>query len=558
MSPVALALADEYRATLRDHVRQPEPSTLAHAYELGCRALNERVGIPLLAQAYREVMVDALGSSSSTEEAAIAAEAAGQFFAESLLPFEMAYRSFRQTHAALRASEERYRDLFENASDIIFTIDLRGNLTSWNRRAEQILGYRVREDFPLHLTQILAPAFSHLGEKMVEEQRKSPGHKTYEADICTKDGRRVMVEVSTRLIYEDERPVGIHGIARDLTERKRAERIFHDVLEAAPDVMIVANDQGKIVYVNAEVEHIFGYRPAELVGAPMETLIPPRFHDHHSGYVAQFVEAPRRRPMGEGLTLFGMRKDGHEFPVDVSLGHLDSEEGMLLISTIRDITESKKTQQALQEMNVALEQEARRIAQVLHDESGQLLAAAHMLIDAMAAEATEAMRQQIEEVKGLLNETEEQIRRLSHELRPAILDDLGLRSAIEFLARGVSSRAGIEVQADCHIDRRLPAPTETAIYRVVQEALTNVLRHAQARHVCIHLEQCNGSIHGSVRDNGKGFDTQSLLQRGRTGLGLMGMRARMNSVGGKLFVSSQLGRGTDIQFLIEEGQGHAD
>lgn len=558
MSLATLSLADEYRATLRAHIRHPDVATLGRACELGHRALNESLGIALLTQVYREELGDALHSASSVQQAVIAAEAAGQFFTELLSPYEIRCQPFHQGHAALGASEERYRHLFENTSDIIFTLDLSGNLISGNRRAEELTGYRIGEDFPLTLAGILAPECSPLARQIVEEQRKRPSHRAYEAEILTKDGRRLMVEVRTRLIYEDERPVGIHGIVRDVSQHKRAEQQFHDLLESAPDVMLLATLDGKILYVNAQVEHVFGYQPAELIGKSVEVLVPPRFRERHAGHLAAFVGAHQRRPMGTGFSLFGVRKDGHEFPTDISLCHLHAEEGTLLIATIRDITNDKKTQQALQEMNVALEQEARRIAQVLHDESGQLLAAAHVAIEAMAETAPAPMRKHIEEVTRLLNQTEEQVRELSHELRPTILDDLGLRPALEFLARAASSRTGMEAHVDCQIEYRLPPPIETAIYRVTQEALMNVLRHADARHVSVRVEQRDGSIWGSIRDDGKGFDTKSLFQSGGTGLGLIGMRARMSSVGGKLVVSSRPGQGTDIRFSIQEGESCAD
>jgi PAS domain S-box-containing protein len=559
MSPAVLQLTDEYRAALREHLRQPEEKTLARAYELGRQALNEKVGIPLLAAVYREALTGALRSASSPEEAMAAADAAGQFFAESLSPFEMTYRSFHQAHAALQASEERYRDLFENASDINFTTDLEGNFTSWNRRAEQITGYRVSEDFPLNFAQILAPEHQELAQQMREAKIESGGTTTYEAEIFTKDGRRLTVEVSTRLIYDEGAPVGVQGIARDVSERKRAERKFHDVLEAAPDVMVVTNDVGNIVYANAEVENVFGYQASELIGKPVEILIPPRFRGHHPAYRAQFVATPRRRPMGAGLTLFGLRKDGGEFPIDVSLGPLDSEDGLLVIATIRDITERKRAQEALEEMNEALEQEAGRIAHALHDESGQLLASVHMVMAEMTEVASARMRKKIEEAKKLLNEIEEQLRQLSHEIRPTILDDLGLGPALEFLARGVSSRAGIETSVKCDIAHRLASPVETAIYRLTQEALTNVVRHAQAKHVYISVEARDGWIRGSVRDDGKGLDPEAVLsQKGRTGLGLTGMKARMGTVGGKIVVASEPGKGTDIQFSIKEEASHVD
>lgn len=547
---------DEYRLALREHLQRPGEQNLARAYEMGRKALIEQLGTPELASAYREEVAAALACVTSARQAAAVAEAGAHFFSESLAPFEMTYRSFHQTYEALQASEERYRELFENASDIIFTLDLTGNFTSWNRRTEEVTGYRFSEDSPLNILQILAPGYAELAQELLDPK---PGSRApAEVEIFARDGRQLTVEVSTRLIYEDGKPAGVQGIARDLTEQKRAERKFQDLLDAAPDAMVVTNDEGTISYVNSEVQSLFGYQPKELLGKAVEILIPARFRESHPAHRAQFVATPRRRTMGERMELYGLRKDGSEFPISVSLGPLDTENGMLVISAIRDISDRKKAQEALQRMNRTLEEEAGRIAHALHDESGQLLASVHIAIAAMADGAPARIKKRVEEVKTLLEEIEDNLRQFSHELRPTVLDDLGLARALEVLARGVATRSGIDVNVECNIQRRPASSVETAIYRLVQEALTNVTRHAKASRAVVSIEERDGAIEGRVSDDGVGLDTKALSEPGKTGLGLIGMQARMSSIGGELTLSSQPGQGTEIRFKIKDVDSHVN
>lgn len=557
MKDTLSTLAEGYRTALQEYLLGAGESSLLRAYELGRRAVDQELGILDLAVVHREVLAEVLRESGGTDRAVALAEMAATFFSESLAPFEITHRSYRDANRALRVSEERYRDLFENASDIIFTLDLEGNFNSVNRAGEELTGYRAEEDSHLNISQILAPEYWELARKMLDRKLASGGYSTYEAEIFAKDGRRLTIEVSTRIIHHDGRPTGIQGIARDVTERRRAEQKIQALLEAAPEAMLVVNEEGNMVLANAEVETMFGYRRDELLGSPVEMLVPLSYRARHPSHRADFLAAPRRRLMGPGLNLYGMRKDGSQFPVEVSLAPLETEDGLLITSAIRDITDRKRSEQALRGLNDALEQEASRIAHALHDEAGQLLASVHIAIGNVAEKVPAAARRELLGVKVLLDEIEEQLRRFSHEIRPTILDDLGLAPAIVFLGRRFQGRTGITVFVECAIDQRQPPQTETAIYRVVQEALTNVSRHAHASQVHISIEQKVSTIRGRIRDDGSGFNPATLQSAtGRAGLGFRGMQARMDAVGGTLSIRSFPGEGTTIEFTLPSEDAH--
>jgi signal transduction histidine kinase len=203
---------------------------------------------------------------------------------------------------------------------------------------------------------------------------------------------------------------------------------------------------------------------------------------------------------------------------------------------------------ALRKLNETVEREIQRIAHSVHDEAGQLLDAARLAISAVGDDLPPILRERLREVGCMLDRAETELRRLSHELRPTILDDLGLVPALQLLAEGISRRAGLRVRIENSIARRPPANVETTLYRVVQEALTNVVRHSRARNATIQLaRRGKGNLRCSVRDDGSGFDVASTLSdRGRGGLGLVGMRERLNAVGGRLRIRCQPGRGTEL------------
>jgi two-component system sensor histidine kinase UhpB len=209
------------------------------------------------------------------------------------------------------------------------------------------------------------------------------------------------------------------------------------------------------------------------------------------------------------------------------------------------------TEDTLRRLNESLELQAKSIAQALHDEAGQFLTAAHIALAEAARDMPVENRERLQIVKNHLDGIEEQLRRIAHELRPRILDDLGLVPALKFLAQGIEKRRGVLVDIDVTFDGRMPVAIETAIYRLVQEALTNVRRHADASHVKIRIEHRRRLLRCTIADDGVGFDGAQVIARlGEHGLGLSGIRNRLETLGGSLEIISSPGRGTELAMTI--------
>ena len=214
---------------------------------------------------------------------------------------------------------------------------------------------------------------------------------------------------------------------------------------------------------------------------------------------------------------------------------------------------------AMRNLNQTLEAEIKRIAYAVHDEAGQLLVAVHLALAEVVPELPEAQQVQVARIKELLNQVEKHLRRYSHELRPTMLDDLGWIPAIRFLAEGISKRASLPIHIDAAVSERLPGPVETTLYRIVQEALTNAVKHAKATNVWINAWKRNHMLCCSIRDDGRGFDSSSThASPAQKGLGLIAMHERVTAIGGTLHIESRPGRGAEISIRIPLEVDHAN
>lgn len=336
------------------------------------------------------------------------------------------------------------------------------------------------------------------------------------------------------------------------------------IIASAMDAIITVDEDQNIVLFNEAAEKIFRCRAAEAIGSPLDRFIPERFRAAHREHIRRFGETGQTtRTMGARLALYGLRADGEEFPIDASISQIATEGRKFYTVILRDITERRRAEQALERsyeelrelaaaMNEVREAERMRIARELHDELAQWLTALKMDVSWLAARLPKSeapLVEKTEKMKALVDSTVTAVRRIAADLRPVMLDDLGLVPAVEHLLHELSQRTGLLVGLDADADGfDFGEPLATSVYRMVQEALTNVARHAAATEVRVTMKHEGENLVVRVRDNGRGYDPQVTARR-KT-YGLLGIRERARTLGGDARIERLEEGGTLVEIVI--------
>jgi protein-histidine pros-kinase len=282
--------------------------------------------------------------------------------------------AIRTMHEATRA-QARFHGLLEFVPDAIVVMNRLGRIVLANAQAERMFGY-ARDEMLGQTIELLVPErFRHVHVSHRSTYFDAPGVRAMGAGLelygRRRDGSEFPVEISLSPLATEDGVLAMSAI-RDTSDRRRADAKFRGLLESALDAMVIVNREGRVVLVNAQTERLFGYTREELLGQPVETLVPARYRDAHLGHRTGYFVDPRARAMGAGLQLWGLRKDGSEIPIEISLSPLETEEGTLVASAIRDITDRKRLEDLRKEQNRRLQEASRLKSEFLANMSHEL------------------------------------------------------------------------------------------------------------------------------------------------------------------------------------------
>ena len=348
---------------------------------------------------------------------------------------------------------------------------------------------------------------------------------------------------------------------------KESDAQLRHMIQSARDAIVTIDSARRVVFFNAAAEQMFGVRPESAVGSDIELLLARCLSPAQLAKLLGYLDQGWRSPDGRVvLGIVESLRDEHEFPVELSLSTTAFHGEILLTAVFRDLTERQRAERELLETNRQLqalsaslqsvrEQERTAIARELHDELGQMLTGIRMEVSWLGGRLTagqQALADKVASIKGQIDQSIASVRRMSSELRPLVLDDLGFAAAAGWYVDQFSTRTGLPVSLTLpEVDPPRGDAVATALFRVLQESLTNVARHAQATQVDVRLDFVDDSWALSIRDDGAGF----VHDPGRRGdIGLVGMRERAQILGGQFSVTTAPGAGTLIEVRIPAQQ----
>jgi PAS domain S-box-containing protein len=447
-------------------------------------------------------------------------------------------------------SERRYAELVDQALEGITVRRPNGALVFVNEIFCRMLGYPREELLRLNIKDVVHPDDAETLQQI--QQLGHGGHLHLHKRMRRQDGGVIYVEVSAKRLRNGD----IQTTVQDVTERHIAEQAhaeseqrYQDLVEQAADAIWLRKADGRMVFVNDAGCALLGYTREELLRSNSAALI----HDSDPGTSARMDAL---QPLETLRVERVMRhKDGHPIPVEAS-SHRLADGSIQVIS--HDITERKRSLDELREMSRRLseaqETERRAIARELHDEVGQSLTATRINLRDLEQQAEGGpLAQRLTDTAAIIAELLSKVRQMSLDLHPSVLDDLGVVAALRWCVRTRIAGGSLQVVFDLPEDLpRFDDMAEITLFRVFQEALSNVLRHAQAGHVQVTLRHAAGKLDLSMKDDGVGFDSEAARRRAMSGksLGLLGMQERVRLAGGGIVLESAPGQGTQLRVSL--------
>ena len=466
--------------------------------------------------------------------------------------------------ARVEESETRYRSLVESLPDLVFTCDAEGDFTFMSESVEEVLGWSPAEIVGRNFREMLVEHVdgSPVGLRF-EWMAHNPGKTVVtRLELLTKWGTSKPIEVAAAAVLRDGVLDGVHGSARDVSDQERlelelreSEARYRFLVQSSPDLVWVTDADGRLNYVSDRAKPVVGWDTSELIGRTLPELAVPLELDD---WIARF-DWLRQYPGVPHRNKFRIRtpEDSERLIEITGIGMLNAEgEFIGAHGTVRDIGELERLEGDLrrQSAELAASEERAHLARELHDSVTQSLFSMTLQsrsIELLMARDPSQVPGKLVELRDLQRDALAEMRALIFELRPGHLKEQGLAAALRTHASGLSARIGLPIVVDADLgDGRPSLDVEEALYRVGQEALHNVVKHAGARQVRVEVDRLGDGVRVRVADDGRGFDPQTVPDGH---LGLAGMRARAERLGGRFSVVSGIGRGTVVEAVIPEG-----
>ena len=474
--------------------------------------------------------------------------------------------------------EAQFRNLLESTPDAIIMVNVTGRIVLVNSQAETVFGYSRAQLVGRPVEMLLPERFrgghnAHRGRFFSQPRTRTMG-AGLDLYGLRSNGEEFPVEISLSPLVTAEGTMVMSAV-RDVSERQKAEQKFRGLLESAPDAMVIVGRDGNIALINSQTERLFGYQRSELLGRPVEVLVPERYRGKHAGHRGGFFSQPRARSMGAGLELFGLRRDGSEFPVEISLSPLETEEGMFVSSAIRDATARKLYEQGLQEANRLKSVFLANMSHELRTPLNAIIGFSEFLVDEKPGPLNAKQKEYLGDVLNsarhllqLINDVLD-LSKIEAGRMEVRAESFSLRQAIEEVCTGVASMAGAKGIA---INRDIgAAPQEVTLDRqkliqVLYNLLSNAVKFSdEGSEVAITAALHDGALQLAVRDRGIGIRQEDLeklfiefqqLDSGSTrrfegtGLGLALTKKLVEVQGGGISVESERGRGSTFTVLL--------
>jgi two-component system sensor histidine kinase UhpB len=479
----------------------------------------------------------------------------------------------KRSQIKLGVLEETHRLIINSALDAIVGMDVEGRITIWTPRAETIFGWKEEEVLGKIVADIIVP--EELREAHLKGLRRyldtgTPVilNKLIEITAIDRNGRRFPIELTVTPIRTGE-SIFFCSFIRDITERYeaqqqivRARKHSDDIIQSLPGLFYLFTREGKYIRWNKRKELISGYSHEEIAA-----MNPLQFFKEDQEIVKKHIEDCFR--YGETVVEADLvTKDGRKIPFYFTGLRVEYEGVECLLGTGIDISDRKeaedllrKTSERLRELSAHLqtvrEEERIRISREIHDELGQQLTVLKMDISWLKKKVDASdpkVQQKMDDLMKVIDHTVKTVRKISSDLRPSLLDDLGLVAALEWHSQEFEKRAGVRIKFNAAVNElEINSEISTAMFRIFQETMTNVARHSDATEVETSILIENGKLVMRVRDNGKGFSRNDITDK-RT-LGILGMQERAAIIEGEYNISSKPGEGTIVEVKVPIG-GH--